>query len=316
MSLELYNRTYNYTFKKAKTILINLFKKKSAEDRPYSLFSNLISNWFTNCTGDYYINFPEEKYYQEAAKLFQKRNKLYVGDADRIIQLVLSNEIADIFKDKSQNEFESFVIRMARKDALQYIGRHLDLYYGYYQLLYETKSYKYFYLKDFEGSHFEESKEFKKMRHLKYPNLKEDRPFIIQDPKHSTEIHESKDMLSVEHSIIMANLNAFTNDERILLLHIVYSRRNSLSLIDFLRIVKIVGYYDDLNVFNNLYKDATAYSKARKGLEYYNSDTSQLKILKSLNKKLEFLDNQDLSDKVSSQVLLLKEEIKKKSSEN
>jgi len=293
--LSIFNYHHRATWNRSKNIILSIYQKHSNDSRPFSYFYNdvqkeLLKYCDRNFTDKNRSKFPE------AFTLFEFRQQNYGGSADQVIKGILENEIADLFKDISRKEYRNFVVDMARISSLREIREHHGSYSTYYELVYETKCFEYFYFTEFENRHYSETDEYKRMLVKKFPERRDEIYSISDSPDH--EENGSKDKKSSHETRILKNLEVFTDKERLLLIHFTYekffkSKQNPLSLVDFIKLIKILGAYEDLSLFYERPKNNTTYQKVNKGLDYYSKGTHQ-EILRSLLSKIDILNSSGL----------------------
>lgn len=308
-----YLNTYKYFSEKyynySKIILIKQFKKANKKNRPFLTIANKLLCDFKKYRTENYESVLTEK--GSVAYLeFQNRYKYYRGDEYEIIGWVLNDEVLKAFTADDTYSYKSFIRDLAIHESLNECFNHFYNYYGYYELIYDTDKYEYFYLKDFQGISFENSSEYQEMLDLKYPErIKERQESELAEKakrkggKPALSI-KNKDEISKEEIDSIEIINSFLDSERAILFSIFNDemKKNNLSEIpvtELIRFTKIIGSYEDLSIFNKNVKDSTFYSMTNKGIHYYTSKDGQKKLIEDIIAKLKKL-------KVSFMLRLLK----------
>lgn len=303
--LELYQFHYLKIHSIAKRIFKLKFKEAYEKGRPYSYVFNLISPWFKDEI-DKKFTFRLLNEYPKAYKIFDNRNSYYRGDKDEVIEKILIGEVYDCFKGERGVLYRLFIVDLAIEKALRDIQNHFFNYRSYYDLVYSTGGFDYITLNYYEFINFEQSEGYKKMQAIKSPNkINKDEQNVVSKSKKKKEM--------VEESII----NSFTDDERMLIISIFYdliSKNNTseIQLTGLIKLVKIIGAYEDLSIFKKKPSELTMYKKAQNGFGYYDSKMGVIKLIDSTLLKLESFDLKFISERLSIQRVKLKNELNKK----
>jgi hypothetical protein len=304
--IDTYSYHYNNTRAILKRLLISYFKKTSSETRLFGFVFNQINLNLQNYSKTNYIE-KFNKYEKNAYENFNNRYGFYSGQELEIIKSVLEREVKLVFLGECYKTYASLIREIAINNAILNVKSHLNSYYDYYELVYKLNKYDYIYLIPFEGYVYENSEEFKKMLKIKKKlDLKtsdrlkkhqekessQDSRFLIGDKRKVSNSKRNNDSLNIVES--------FDEDERMLIANVfhtslVQSKLKNLHLTSFLKITKIIGFYKDDSIFLGKAQGSTVYSKANKGLDYYTSDTSKIKLLDSTISKLDNLNLKDIS---------------------
>ena len=291
-----YHKTYDYFYKKAqdvsKRMIMAEMQKAKLKNRPFlTLYNKIIKDLYdyikSNFTNKLQTNF------EESYSIFQNKYTYYDGTENEIVKWILEDEINKAFKKNQVSSYSSFIADLAVETSLKVALNHFNNYSGYYQLVYDLDKYEYFVFKYFEGIDYESSIFYKNMMDEKYPKktLEREKRLKISD-SHKSPAKKGESVLaktiSVEEEDILELLNSFTDKEKFLIIHVVnnlISKSSSIPVTDLMKLVRIVGTYDDLDIFTKSSNMVTAYSKVCKGLDYY-MDNKQLKIIDSTIQKL------------------------------
>jgi hypothetical protein len=286
-----YLKTYNHFFQKVhlitKRIIIAEMKKSKEKNRPFLTVHNKICKDLI----DYYsLKYTEvlRSTYAESFNLFNDRYSYYQGESDDVIKWILDDEVFETFKNAHSISYNRFIADLAIESSLKEAQRHYRNYRDYYELIYDLDMYDNFFFQDFDGISFTSSICYKNMMDIKHPYLVTEREESLKSEKSRVKQKDDipKTATDVEYSTIEI-LNSFNDDEKYLLINILYSLKNdsSLALTDFMKLMRIVGTYKDISIFNKDPKSVTPYTKASKGIDYYSGD-GQLKIIESTMSKL------------------------------
>lgn len=307
-----YLKKYNHFHQKANTItkriVIAEMKKAKEKNRPFSTVHNKICKDLY----DYYtINYTNllKHTYKESFDIYNERYSFYQGERDKVIKCVLEDEVLLAFKKDHSNSYSSFIADLATESSLKDAYNHFRNYKDYYELIYDLDKYEHFFFHDFEGISFSSSYYYKSMIDIKYPDRVKEREenLKIEDSKKSsindTEKTKTKVGLDVEHSIL-ESLNSFTDDERYLILSLLLSNeRLSMNNVEKMKLIRIIGTYNDLSIFHKSSKQVTSYTKVNKGISYYGSTHNQINLLKSIILKLEPLNVISITAKLNMMLL-------------
>ncbi|MFC0604937.1 hypothetical protein [Winogradskyella pulchriflava] len=289
-------KTYNHFYKKAqdvsKRMIIAKMRQAKLKNRPFSTIHNNITRDLHHYINDNYTNNLETNF-NEAYSMFQKKHTYYDGTESDRIKWILEDEVKKAFEKNHVSSYAAFISDLAVEASLNMALNHYYNYRDYYQLVYDLNKYEFFFFKDFVGISFKDSEYFKNMIDDKYPQKAKEREQkmkmlapqspIKKETKDITDKSKSEKELS-----IMELLDSFSDDEKFLIIHIInilISKSSPLQLTDLMKLVRIVGTYDDLAIFLKSAKGVTAYTKVSKGVDYYRGD-NQLKIINSTIQKL------------------------------
>lgn len=299
--LKTYNYFYNKTLCVAKCLIIKKFKESKNKRRPFLPMANKIL---------IEINSKQLRKYQEKIMAnakgsfieFSNRYNYYAGSNSEILSSVLEDEVFASFNKTSTYSYNFFLADLAVHESLKEIGRHFQNYYDYYQLIYEYDRYDFFYLKDFEGIDFRSSEEYKSLRNLKYPETENLNEFYEQDSKKSNKEEKKKKNknLAPNAANTMEMVESFEDDERYLLLHVFNKlinddimsediRQFRIDRVSLMKLIKIIGGFEDNSIFYQNPNQSTSYKKVTKGVSYYSGKTP-LKRIDSTIDKLKDLD--------------------------
>ncbi|RED42600.1 hypothetical protein DFQ10_1086 [Winogradskyella eximia] len=291
-----YHKTYDYFYKKAqdvsKRMIMAEMQKAKLKNRPFSTLHNKIIEDLhdyiqINFTNDLKLNF------NESHSIFQNKHTYYSGTENEIVKWILEDEINKAFKKNQVSSYSSFIADLAVETSLKVALNHFNNYSGYYQLVYDLDKYEYFVFKYFEGIAYESSIFYKNMMDEKYPKKAIEREKRLKiSASHKSPGKEGENVLektiSVEEEDILELLNSFTDKEKYLLIHVINKlirKPTTIPVTDLMKLVRIVGTYEDLDIFIKNSNNVTAYSKVSKGVGYYKEE-KQLKIIDSTILKL------------------------------
>ncbi|MEF3077420.1 hypothetical protein [Winogradskyella poriferorum] len=284
----LYKYHYEAIIKRSKHLVVTIFKSNKSIKRTFSSFYNDIIEEFKGRKIHYYDLYKGK--YSNSMNVFDRNKMIYEGSKYEVIELVFKNHIFSLYEKYSKKELLNFIVDLARRDALDYLSRHLYNHRDYYSLVYDTKSYQNIYFDDSGNIYFRDSKEFNDMLDLKHPNRKAAELNIeIKLPKEDN-ISKTISSENDKDSEIQEKLNDFTDDERLILSHLVYyniikSNKKSVDLNRFLMLVKIMGGYNSISLFYQKTNTNTLYKKALEGPSYFVGATRR-ELLRSLQQKL------------------------------
>ncbi|MFC0604589.1 hypothetical protein [Winogradskyella pulchriflava] len=305
----LYKNHYKAIKIKAKHIIIALFKKHSSDRRPFNFFYPKIIERVDKYRDTFYSKLYSTKYV-DAYEFFERRGMHYKASKDEVITLIFQNDIAPLFENFPTKKYESFIIAMARKEAIHNLFLHLDNFYDYYRLVYETESFQYIYLKGFDNLDFRDSKEYHDMLDIKYPNRMNSQANIEMKLPKEDDNSKTSSSKNDKDSEIQNKLNDFTDDERMIIGYLIYenylkSKKRSITFNKFLLLVKIIGGYEELSIFYQKTNSNTLYKKGNEGPKYF-AESSQVKLLNSLLFKLGDLGIDDISPLIRKELRKLK----------
>ncbi|SDH09523.1 hypothetical protein [Winogradskyella thalassocola] len=295
-NIEYYNSHYSEVLTDNKRELIEIFKEAKTYPRPFKKFYIPFLKKIKEDSDNKYV-FKNQELYPKAHKVFEFRHDFHLDEEKEVISKILDNEIKEYFEANDLKAFRPFIIDMAKQKALQYLHNHLENYYNYYELIYLTDKYEYFYLKNFELINYKDSKEFNEMLDIEYPdriNRRED------ENRKDHEISESIKQSTSRNNTEL--FDSFTDDERLVVANVFFdikdNKAEGLSLPAFFKLNKIVGACNDESIYLIKGKYTTPYYKARKGVSYYPSYKTQIDLLKSTILKLNKLELKVVSSKL------------------
>lgn len=298
--ITLYRKHYKSISIKAKHFIITIFKMHSSDKRPFNYFYSQIIEKINEYHDVNYSKLYNARYLK-AFQLFVWRRKHYEGDDDEIIKLILKNDIAQLFENLPSIKYESFIIAMARKEALNSLSIHLSNFYDYYKLAYETKSFQYIYLSDFDNLHFEDSDEYKEMVRINNPDKKNIDIPVSNILNKNTDTSKGNKLSKEFENEVVEKLKSFSDEERFVLMRLIYNnyivqKKRSINFIDFIRICKIIGGYEDLRIFldEKPLGNNSAYQKISKSLNNIPSN-SRVETFKSILNKIDFIKSSQIN---------------------
>lgn len=285
-------------------ILISYFKYNSRSNRAFNYF---IQNVHLKLND--YINKYEgaiKETYPKVLDFFKERHHYYSGSDSQIIEQILINEIRDLVPGSALKDYRGLVIKLAVLESLRDIKAYLRNNASYYQLVYDTGSYNLFLLNGFRGKSSEDSLEYGKMVNKKYGNecINEDNANQFM----TGQVGEGNDKFNEEKEKVFSHLKLITDDERLVLANLIFDQikksNSNLGLLDFVKLIKIIGQYEDVSIFNQKPANNTLYQKASQGLLYYR-ESRQKTILESLNEKTAFLESKLITSLINRQLTKL-----------
>ena len=300
--LKVYEHFYEKAHNTAKRMVMAEMKKSKEKHRPFLNVHNNISAFLYKYVQEKYSNRLSQTF-QDSYSLFNNRHSYYEGDDSDVINFILSDEILHSFHKNYSSSYTAFIADLAIEASIKEAQRHYRNYHDYYQLIYDLDMYENFFFKDFKGIRYTSSSYYKKMMDNKYPHLKTEREETQELEKSN---HNQNDSIpkktDTKEFQINEVLNSFTDDEKYVLINLMYSliSNKGLKQTDFMKLVKIVGTYEDNEIFIKIPKSVTSYSKVSKGIEYYTS----------LNTRIETIDR--ILGKLSVfKIVLIEQELKK-----
>jgi hypothetical protein len=316
-----YINTYNHFYQKtrsiAKRMVMNEMKKAKKKNRPFLTIHNKISKEINRyCT----LNYSEklESTFRKPFMLFNDRYSFYEGGKDEVVHWVLENEVFEAFNKEHTSSYHNFIANLGIEASLKEAHRHFRNYKDYYELIYDLDKYDYFFFEDFDGMSYDSSFYYKEMLDIKDPYRIKEREELSksQNSKNESEDNELESNKTSSTGPDYATkelLNNFTDDERYLLINVLFHLRNSedLKLTDFMKVVKIVGGFGNNEIFYKSPKNATSYTKVAKGIDYY-SGKGQVKLIESIMNKLSFFKIDFLQDELSKMTSILLREMRAK----
>ncbi|MDG4714619.1 hypothetical protein [Winogradskyella marincola] len=300
----LYKYHYEAVIKRSKHLVVVIFKSNKSIKRTFSSFYKDIIEEVKGRSIHYYDLYKGK--YSNSMNVFDCNKMIYEGSTYEVIELVFENHIFSLYEKYSEKELLNFVVDLARRDALDYLSRHLYNHRDYYSLVYDTESYQNIYFDDSSNLYFRDSKPYNEMLDLKHPNRIKTEINLPMD----VDVLKTSSSKNDKDSEIQSKLNGFDDDERMIIGYLLYhdylkSKKRSISLNKFLLLVKIVGGYEDLSIFYQKTNSNTSYKKANEGPKYF-AETSQKKLLNSLLVKLEGLGIDDISPLIRKELGKLK----------
>jgi len=295
-----YFKIYDHFYRKAqdvsKRMIIAEMKKEKLKNRPFSTVHNKIVNKIEDYIRESFTKNLEQNF-SESYSMFQKKHSYYEGTEIEKVKWILEDEIKQVFKKNQTSSYNSFIADLAIETSLKVTLHHYYDYRDYYSLIYDLDKYEYFIFKNFESIAFEDSEFYKSMLDEKYPHkVKEREQKLKMQALQSTSAKETKKTtskdISEKEGDIIGVLDSFTDDEKFLIIHIIsvlISKPSSIPLTDLMKLVRIVGTYEDLDIFLNSPRKVTSYSKVNKGVDYYQGK-NQLNIIDSTSSKLSTLN--------------------------
>lgn len=298
----LYKYHYEAVIERSKHLVVAIFKNNKSRKRTFSSFYGLMIEKVKNRNIHYYDLYKGK--YSNSMNVFDCNKMIYEGSKYEVLELVFKNHIFSLYEKYSKKELLNFVVDLARRDALDYLSRHLYNHRDYYSLVYDTESYQNIYFDDSNNLYFRDSKTYNDMLDLKHPNRIKTEINLPKEDNISKTISSEND----KDSEIQEKLNDFTDDERLILSHLVYnnilkSNKKSVDLNRFLMLVKIMGGYNSISLFYQKTNTNTLYKKALEGPSYFVGATRG-ELLRSLQQKLINLGIDDF-------LYLIKKELRK-----
>lgn len=303
--LEIYNRHYNKVINIAKEKILAEFKSCNDVNRPFTTISNNIikiiqqyreENYSRNLTNNY----------SDSYKFFNNRYIYYKGEGQDVIKWILEREVANVL---TEDKLLKFVRLIAINESLDNVYNHFRNYNQFYELIYDTKSYKYLYLQDNKDIAQPSSKEYNEMMDIRYPDRIKERAFsdlrINVDEKISMDKAENLDANNKILDSTIPLINDFTEDERMLIISVFFNliksgNASEVQLPSFMKFIKIAGLYEDLSIFYKKPPNKTSYTKAIKGIDYY-SGKNQIRIINSTLTKLDPFDLSFISEALNKE---------------
>ncbi|WMI70253.1 hypothetical protein [Mangrovimonas sp. YM274] len=265
-----YLKTYNYFYTKANNIvkrkLVEEFQEAKKKSKNYNTLHNNILNWINSYRKESFSNEFETKY-KEPFLIFKNRGEFYESDnPEDLIKWVLEGEMENCY-DNNRYPYKKFVADLALSQSLEDISRHFQNYRLYYQLVYRSGMYEYFYLKDFERILPESSVEYKTMRNSLYSERAKEELNLPDTLPKSIEKYTPKELEDI--SKVNSKLKLFNNDEKLLLLNILKTHGGDMSTAEFIRICLITNGLFDYKIFTGVdYKNTAIYRKVSEGVSY------------------------------------------------
>ncbi|MFD0836016.1 hypothetical protein ACFQ0I_09590 [Mariniflexile aquimaris] len=282
--LKIYNHFYNKTVYNTKCLILNYYKNSKNKKRPVTIVNNTVLKKLYDYRTEKYSN-KLLKEFSAPFDVFQNRHMYYEGSEQDRIKWVLEEEVLHAFGSKNKSDYFSFIADLAVEQTLAEISRHFRNYYSYYELVYDLERYDYLCLKDFEGGSFENSIEYNDMVNVKYPDRDKNSatPEFVGFGTISDDDIFHEELLEI--STLKSNLESFEDDEKLLLLHIMYKHREELKIPEFLRLHIITNGVFDHYIFRNKdYNNKAFYKKVEAGINY--AKTFNLDFVVKLKNKL------------------------------
>lgn len=292
--MKTYLDVYQYFFNKTQALSEQRLKKYLISANPDSNYSHLRSQALKK------IHFFIDKYnkrlsdnYPNSIIEFKNRSRYYSNNA---IALILENELYNTFKKENLNSthknytYFHFIADIAICESLDYACNITDN---------NTPLFEKMFLKqNFSGFKLEYYKNNPKLVNLE-KKLSEDlygKEQIIPEIFDQNFNNSGRNLLNPEiKNIELYNVQSlFTEDEKILLIHICYyylkHKDYQFSLVEFAKINFITqGVYNNEFIKSEKASNSSFYIKLNKGITYYKKDKAH-SILNNLNSKLEKLE--------------------------
>jgi len=201
----------------------------------------------------------------ECFRLLNKRASLIDNSVldDEKIDIILSNHVLEEYKNQGYSAYDEFLIKLANIDSTNKIKMHFDTYYKYYELVYFTGKFDYFYGEPFDGKSFSASKEYLEM-------------MFIKDPDSVKTIGVPKDL--------------FSENDKFLILHtlilLIKKGRGGVSSIEIARVL-VLANIDNQKILSEDYRNVDGYKILSSGIDKLNSDSAKKKWISDILDKLE-----------------------------
>ncbi|OMP30076.1 hypothetical protein [Mangrovimonas sp. DI 80] len=299
---KIYRRFYRIGFEITKSFVMDEMKKAKIKGRPFTTAHNRIcKNLRSYLETEYALNLINR--FKEPYNLFQDRYTYYDGEEADVVDKILNDEILDSYHAINESGYNRFVANLALETVLRNSLIHYKSYKDYYELIYALGKYEFFFFENFENFSFRSSYFYKEMMDQLYPENKDNSIGGNNELESEVnkEIEQNELKHSQEHEETLGKLDQFNDNERFLVIHIIQKILDrdikdtdvqfpTISATSFIKLMRIVGGFDDLKIFYQEANNNTAYSKVKKGLEYYSSDKSKQKLIDSTMSKLKDFD--------------------------
>lgn len=300
--LQIYNDQFDATWAQIKSKTIDDFKTARKNKKNFNtLFNNIISNLYAEQEKiiEYFNNHTLNSCY----KLFEKRHSLYDANLEQqeVISLILQNEVIEEHLSLEKSNYENFIKKIGKHQAISKIGNHLGNYYEYYKLIYNQDKYENFYAKDFEDIGFENSSEYIEMLNEEYPNRAKESVKLIGT--HTTEgyLNNEKNIAEMNKEDIryQAKIASFSTKQKHFLLAVLFDSIGSnnedkgkygvLPLSEYVRIIAIVKDIMPLEVFYKSIANISIYTELKKKQKLVKKNEKDI-FINELNNKLNDLN--------------------------
>jgi hypothetical protein len=289
-----YKSTYDKTFYEVQGKIKEALIKAKSESRTFNFTLNAIIN-----SNQELINKNLIKSNKSLSLLELNYKKSLNNYSENAIELALKNDIYPEYLKLNGDElppnyiFQNFVFDLGALYGLTEVDRLFSNHSRLFEMMFKLNDFSDFEIKEFEIE-LDNTHIFKKLHKRLYPQSKS----VIKAQKTEVSISD-----------IDPKFTLLNNDEKILLIHIIYNaffkknkidNHSKIDLTDFARVIYLTKDCVESNIFDKNYSSKTFYKKLNEGIIYSDSLDKRSKLITSLLEKIDILNLKSIKEHIES----------------
>jgi hypothetical protein len=289
-----YKITYDKTFYEVQGKIKEALIKAKSESRTFNFTLNAIIN-----SNQELINKSLIKSNKSLSLLELKYKKSLNNYSENAIELALKNDIYPEYLKLNADElppnyiYQNFVFDLGALNGLTEVNRLFSNHSRLFEMMFKLNDFSDFEIKEFEIE-LDNTHIFKKLHKRLYPQSKS----VIKAQKTEVSISD-----------IDPKFTLLNNDEKILLIHIIYNaffknnkidNHSKIDLTDFARVIYLTKDCVESNIFDKNYSSKTFYKKLNEGIIYSDSLDKRSKLITSLLEKIDILNLKSIKEHIES----------------
>lgn len=289
-----YKSTYDKTFYEVQGKIKEALINAKSESRTFNFALNAIIN-----SNQELINKNLIKSNKSLSLLELNYKKSLNNYSENAIELALKNDIYPEYLKLNGDElppnyiFQNFVFDLGALYGLTEVDRLFSNHSRLFEMMFELNDFSDFEIKEFEIE-LDNTHIFKKLHKRLYPQSKS----VIKAQKTEVSISD-----------IDPKFTLLNNDEKILLIHIIYNaffknnkidNHSKIDLTDFARVIYLTKDCVESNIFDKNYSSKTFYKKLNEGIIYSDSLDKRSKLITSLLEKIDILNLKSIKEHIES----------------
>lgn len=289
-----YKSTYDKTFYEIQGKIKEALIKAKSESRTFNFTLNAILK-----SNQELINKSLIKSNKSLSLLELNYKKSLNNYSENAIELTLKNDIYPEYLKLNADElppnyiFQNFVFDLGALYGLTEVDRLFSNHSRLFEMMFKLNDFSDFEIKEFEIE-LDNTHIFKKLHKRLYPQSKS----VIKAQKTEVSISD-----------IDPKFTLLNNDEKILLLHIIYNaffknnkidNHSKIDLTDFARVIYLTKDCIESNIFDKNYASKTFYKKLNEGIIYSDSLDKRSKLITSLLQKIDILNLKSIKEHIES----------------
>lgn len=222
----------------------------------------------------------------------------------------LEYETLDVYKELEHNspiKYKDVITLMAEFNALQYSRKIIKHNFDFFDIMHQSNDFKDYSFELIEGEVLE-SVIFQKVYNRLYPKAKvkkcsggpDNITLKVVEPTYNNDF--VKEVSQSEKSVIDGEidyaLSKFTEDEKLLLLHIL-SNTKDVPLTEFLKVIRL-AQLKDTSILKKCDGSNSTYRKVQNGLDHYKNKEIKREIIKGLEENIKGFDLRKIEQKLMS----------------